>query len=54
MKKKRLSVRIDEDLHSKLCHIAELDNRKASNLVLYLLLRNIEEFEKMYGKIVTD
>ena len=53
--KKRLRIRFrNEVLHRKLQHIAKYKGRSLSSLLLYYVMRDIEQFEKENGKIEGD
>jgi len=54
LEKKDLNIRIDRELFDKFRYIAELDNHRASNLLRYLLLSRVREFEETHGEIVTE
>lgn len=51
-KNKHLGIEIDPQLHYKLHYIAKYEGRSANGQILYLLRRNIKEFEKVEGEIV--
>ena len=50
-KEKHLGIRIDNELHYKLHYIAKYEGRSANGHILYLISKNIREFEKENGKI---
>ena len=50
-KDKHLGLRIDSDTHGKLQYIARYEGRSINGEVLYLIRKEIERFEKEYGKI---
>ena len=50
-KLRSLSIRIDDDLRKKLHYIAKYDSHSANSHIIYLIRKNIEEFEKAHGKI---
>lgn len=54
MKKVRsLSIRISDEMRIKLHYIAKYDAHSANSHIIYLIRKNIEEFEKKHGKIDT-
>lgn len=48
---KHLSLRIDEDLLKKFRYVAKYEDRSANNQLLYLIRRNIAEFEQKNGTV---
>lgn len=50
-KDKHLGIRIDSELHYKLHYISSYEGRSANGQILYLIRKNIEQFEKEHGKI---
>ena len=50
-KSKHLGIRIDDELHFKLHYISKYEGRSANGQILYLIRKNIQEFEKEHGKI---
>lgn len=50
-KNKHLGIRIDEEMHFKLHYISKYEGRSANGQILYLIRKNIQEFEKEYGEI---
>lgn len=50
-KSKHLSLRIEEDMLRKFNFVAKYDDRSMNNQILYLIRRNIAEYEKEHGKI---
>ena len=50
-KDKHLGIRISKEIHYKLHHISRYEGRSANAQILYLIRRNIEEFEKKHEEI---
>lgn len=50
-KNKHLGIEIDPELHYKLHYIAKFEGRSANGQILYLIRKNIKEFEATEGKI---
>ena len=50
-KTKNLSLRIDEDLLRRFDYVAKSDDRSMNGLLLALVRRCIEEYERKHGKI---
>ena len=50
-KNKHLGIRIDEETHFKLHYISKYEGRSANGQILYLIRKNIQEFEKEHGEI---
>lgn len=50
-KDKHLGLRINSELHYKLHYISQYEGRSANGLVIYLIRKAIDEFEKEHGKI---
>ncbi len=48
---KSLSIRIDEELLSKLHIVADYEDRSANGQILYLIRKCVEDFEKNKGEI---
>lgn len=48
---KHLSLRIEEDLLKKFRYVCKYEDRSANNQILYLIKKNIREFEKENGEI---
>lgn len=46
-----LSIRLDDGLREKLRFIAAYEGRSANSQILYLIRKNIMEFEKEHGEI---
>lgn len=53
-KNKHLGIRIDDELHFKLHYISNYEGRSANGQILYLIRKNIHEFETEHGKIEQD
>lgn len=53
MKKlKHISIRIDEETLKKFHYVAKYDDRSASGQIMYLINKNIRDFEDKHGNIV--
>lgn len=53
MKKlKHISIRIDEETLKKFHFVAKYDDRSASGQIMYLINKNIRDFEAQHGEIV--
>jgi len=52
--KKHLSLRIDPATLKKFRYVAQASDRSANSQLLYLVRRNIREFEKEHGEIRAD
>ena len=52
--KKHLSLRIDPATLKKFRYVAQASDRSANTQLLYLVRRNIREFEKEHGEIRAD
>ncbi len=50
-KNKHLGIEIDPELHYKLHYIAKYEGRSANGEILYLLRREIKDFEAKEGVI---
>lgn len=50
-KDKHLGIRIDNELHYKLHYISRYEGRSANGQILYLIRKNIKEFEEKNGII---
>ena len=46
------TLRIDEELLRKRRHVAKKDRRSVNRELLYLMCKNIEEFEAVHGEIL--
>jgi len=53
-KDKHLGIRIDKELHHKLHYISRYEGRSANAQILYLIRRNIADFEKVHGEIEAE
>ena len=53
-KNKHLGIEIDPDLHYKLHYIARYEGRSANGEILYLIRKEIREFEKREGEILPE
>ena len=53
-KEKSLSIRILPEVLQKLHYIADYEGRSANGQVLYVIRRNIAEFEKEHGEIKVE
>lgn len=51
---KSLSIRIDDETRMKMHSVAKYWGRSANAHILFLIRRDIESFEKEYGKIEVD
>ena len=51
---KSLSIRIDENLLSKLHVVADYEGRSANSQILILIRNCVESYEKAHGKIELD
>ncbi|MCI8519870.1 MAG: hypothetical protein HFE51_08905 [Clostridia bacterium] len=54
IKNKHLGIRVEEDIHYKLAHIASYEGRSINGQIIYLINREIHKFEKKYGTIEKD
>lgn len=54
MDKTHLSIRMDDRLHDKFRYVAGAEGRSMSGQILYLIQKNIREFEKEHGPIPED
>ena len=50
-KEKHIGLRIDKELHYKLHYISDFEGRSANGQILYLIRKNIKEFEAENGEI---
>lgn len=50
-KEKHIGLRIDKELHYKLHYISDYEGRSANGQILYLIRKNIKEFETENGAI---
>jgi len=51
-KPKHVSIKFAKDLHYKLHFIAKYEGRSANGQILFLLRKNIKEFEAENGEII--
>lgn len=51
-KSKHISIRIDEETLKKFHCVAKYDDRSASGQIMYLINKNIRDFEERHGQIV--
>ncbi len=49
---KHISIRIDEVTLKKFHYVAKYDDRSASGQIMYLINKNIRDYEKEHGEIV--
>ncbi|MCL2816758.1 MAG: hypothetical protein FWD39_00020 [Clostridiales bacterium] len=50
-KQKHISIRIDEETLKKFHYIAKYNDRSASGQIMFLINKNIRDFEEKNGKI---
>jgi len=50
-KDKHIGIIVNKELHYKLHYISKYDGRSANGQILYLIKKNIMEFEKKNGEI---
>ena len=50
-KAKHFGIRVDQETHDKLFHIAAYEGRTGNGQILYLIQKCIREFEKEHGPI---
>jgi len=50
-RQKHISIRIDEDILNKFHYVAKYDDRSASGQIMFLINKNIRDFEKEHGEI---
>lgn len=48
---KHIGIEVDKELHFKLHYISKYEGRSANGQILYLIRKNIKEFEIEHGKI---
>lgn len=54
-KQKHISIRIDEETLKKFHYVASFNDRSASGQIMYLINKNIRDFEEEHGQIeLTD
>ena len=46
-----LNIRLNDDFHAKIKHIAETEYRSLNNQIEYIIQRYIKEYEKDNGEI---
>ena len=51
---KHLGFKMSQELHDKLVYIASYEGRSMSGQILYLIQKNIREFEQLHGQISRD
>jgi len=51
LKQKHIGIRIDEEILSKFHYVAKYDDRSASGQIMFLINKNIRDFEEKHGKI---
>ncbi len=54
MKDKHIGLRIPVALHAKLKHVSKYEGRSMNKQILYLIRKNVQEFEDREGKIEID
>ena len=50
-KEKHISIRINEEILKKFHYVAKYDDRSASGQIMYLINKNIRDFEEKHGEI---
>ena len=50
-KQKHISIRIDEKTLKKFHYVAKYDDRSASGQIMFLINKNIRDFEEKHGEI---
>ena len=54
-KQKHISIRIEEETLKKFHYVAAFNDRSASGQIMYLINKNIRDFEEEHGQIkLTD
>ena len=53
-KQKHISIRIDEKILKKFHYVAKYDDRSASRQIMFLINKNIRDFEEEHGLIIFD
>ena len=48
---KHIGIEVDKELHYKLRYISKYEGRSANGQILYLIRKNIREFECEHGEI---
>ncbi len=51
---KSVSIRIEEEMLSKIGYVADYEGRSVNSHVLVLMRKNIKEFEKQHGDILDN
>lgn len=54
MKDKHIGLRIPGALHAKLKHVSKYEGRSMNKQILYLIRKNVQEFEDREGNIEID
>jgi len=49
-----LSIRMDKETHDKIQYVAAYEGRSMSGQIVYLMQKNIREFEKEHGPITDE
>ena len=49
---KKMTVRVNKDVLQKLTAVAKCEGRSVNSQVVYLLRKDVEEFEKRHGEIL--
>ncbi|WP_313165825.1 hypothetical protein [Sedimentibacter sp.] len=50
----RLVTRVPEDLNNKFLAICEIEDRKTSNLLGYIVKKYVAEYEELNGELLQD
>ena len=50
--KKVFTLRLQDDIFEKIEYLAELDYRSITNLIEYILLQHVRDYEKEHGPII--
>ena len=53
-KQKHISIRIDAVVLKKFHYVAKYDDRSASGQIMYLIHKNIRDFEELHGQIEVE
>lgn len=51
---KHIGIRIDAETLKKFHYVAKYDDRSASGQIMYLINKNIRDFEEAHGKILLN
>ena len=51
-KQKHISIRIDDKILEKFHYVAKYDDRSASGQIMFLINKNIRDFEEKHGRII--